>query len=415
MYRFQTLFCPSSRDTDCKEVNTIQDVFIYDALRTPTGNYGGALAAIRPDDLAAHVLSGLLERSPQLERERVSDVILGNANGAGEENRNVARMAALLAGLPTSTPGTTVNRLCGSGLEAVVHGSRAIAMGDAEIVIAGGVESMSRAPWVMAKPEKGFPRANETLFSTTLGWRFVNPKMNSEWTISLGGGAELLADTYQISRDEQDEFAYRSHMRAVKAWNEGHFDHEVHFYPEVNLERDESIRPTTSRESLAKLKPAFKSDGTVTAGNASPLNDGASAVILGSAAAESLMGREPIARIVSRGSSALQPQLFGIGPVEASNIALKRAGLTWADIKLVELNEAFAAQSLACLKLWPDLDPNKLNRSGGAIALGHALGSSGSRLLTTLAYALKREGGGFGLVTLCIGVGQGVAVVIEVQ
>lgn len=396
-------------------MSQIAEVFIYDAVRTPTGNYGGGLSSIRPDDLASHVIAALLERSPNIDPRTIDDVILGNANGAGEENRNVARMAALLAGLSTSTPGTTVNRLCGSGLEAVANASRALAMDEAEIIIAGGVESMSRAPWVIAKPEKGFPRGNETMFSTTLGWRFVNPKMAPEWTISLGGGAELLAEKYSISRDEQDLFAYESHMRAENAWESGFFDNEVVPHPDSELKRDESIRHTTSIESLAKLKPAFKPDGTVTAGNASPLNDGASAVILGTAKSESKVGRAPIARIVSRGSAAIQPQLYGIGPVEAANQALKRANLKWSDLKFVELNEASAAQSLACLKLWDELDPAKLNPSGGAIALGHALGSSGSRLLATMVNNLKRAGGGYGLITLCIGVGQGVALIIEAQ
>ena len=393
----------------------MNEVFIFDAVRTPTGNYGGGLASVRPDDLAAHTISSLLNRNDTLDKSAIDDVILGNANGAGEENRNVARMAALLAGLPTSVPGTTVNRLCGSGLEAVVHASREIAMGDASIVIAGGVESMSRAPWVIAKPERGFPRANETMFSTTLGWRMVNPKMAPEWTISLGSGAELLAEKYEISREAQDQFAYESHMRAEIAWKSGHFDNEVALVPNTKLERDESIRPDTSLETLAKLKTAFKADGTVTAGNASPLNDGASAVFLGDKNAESKLGKAPLARIVSRGSAGVDPQLFGIGPVEASKSALKKAGLTWSDIKFVEINEAFAAQSLACIKLWPELDPAKVNISGGAIALGHALGSSGSRLLTTMVNNLRRNGGGYGLITLCIGVGQGVSLIIEAQ
>lgn len=396
-------------------MSQLKDVFIYDAVRTPTGNYGGGLSAIRPDDLASHVIATLMKRSANLDPSQINDVILGNANGAGEENRNVARMAALLAGLSTATPGTTINRLCGSGLEAVIHASRAVAMDEAEIIIAGGVESMSRAPWVIAKPEKGFPRANETMFSTTLGWRFVNPRMAPEWTISLGGGAELLAEKYSISRDAQDLFAYESQMRAESAWHSGFFDNEVVPHPGSELKRDESIRPNTSLETLAKLKPAFKPDGTVTAGNSSPLNDGASAVIIGTDKAESKIGRSPIARIVSRGSAAVEPQLFGIGPVEAANQALKRAGLKWSDLKFVELNEAFAAQSLACLKLWSELDPAKLNPSGGAIALGHALGSSGSRLLATMVNNLRRNGGGYGLITLCIGVGQGVALIIEAQ
>lgn len=394
---------------------SINDVFVYDSVRTPTGNYGGGLSSIRPDDLAAFAIKSLLERSPSLDPGAIDEVILGNANGAGEENRNVGRMAILLAGLPTSVPASTVNRLCGSGLEAVAGASRSIAVGDSSVVIAGGVESMSRAPWVMAKPEKGFPRGSEVMHSTTLGWRLVNPLMLEEWTTSLGGGAEILAERYSVSREEQDLFSYQSHMKAHGAWEAGNFDGEVVLVPNTTLQRDESIRPDTSLEALSKLRPAFKSGGTVTGGNSSPLNDGASGVLLGDVKAEAIIGSAPLARIVSRGTSGVEPQLFGLGPVEASNQALERAGLTWGDIKLVELNEAFASQSLACLKHWPDLDPTKVNKYGGALALGHALGSSGSRILTTLVHALRREGGGYGLVTLCIGVGQGIAMVVEAQ
>jgi len=392
----------------------IEEVFIYDAVRTPTGAYGGGLSSIRPDDLAAGVIKSLLSRVPNFDPIRISEVILGNANGAGEENRNVARMASLLAGIPTSVPGSTVNRLCASGLEAVVMASRSIAVGDSKIVVAGGVESMTRAPWVIGKPDKAFPRTAETMHSSTLGWRFINPLMREEWTTSLGGGAEILAQMYAISREKQDEFAYLSHMKALKAWENGNFDAEVVSVQNSKLERDESIRPDTSLEALARLKPAFSSGGTVTGGNSSPLNDGASAIILGNREAAKHLGVEPIARIVSRGTSGVEPQLYGLGPVEASKMALKRAGISWDDVKLVELNEAFAAQSLACLNEWPDLDPSKVNVSGGALALGHALGSSGSRILTTLVHSLKRTGGGLGLATLCIGVGQGIAVVVEV-
>ena len=394
--------------------STIEEVFIYDAVRTPTGAYGGGLAGIRPDDLAAGVIKSLLSRVPNFDPIRISEVILGNANGAGEENRNVARMASLLAGIPTSVPGSTVNRLCASGLEAVVMASRSIAVGDSKIVVAGGVESMTRAPWVIGKPDKAFPRTAETMHSSTLGWRFINPLMREEWTTSLGGGAEILAQMYAISREKQDEFAYLSHMKALKAWENGNFDAEVVSVQNSKLERDESIRPDTSLEALARLKPAFSSGGTVTGGNSSPLNDGASAIILGNREAANHLGVEPIARIVSRGTSGVEPQLYGLGPVEASKMALKRAGISWNDLTLVELNEAFAAQSLACMNDWPDLDPSKVNVSGGALALGHALGSSGSRILTTLVHGLKRAGGGFGLATLCIGVGQGIAVVVEV-
>ena len=389
------------------------DVFIVDAVRTPIGRHGGALSSVRPDDLAATVVRSLVSRSPQLDPARVDDLFLGDANGAGEDNRNVARMAVLLAGLPPTVPGVTVNRLCGSGLEAVIEASRAIALGDASVCVAGGVESMSRAPWVLPKPEKGFARGHETAYSTTLGWRMVNPAMPAQWTVALGEGAEILADKYAISREAQDEFALRSHQRAGAAWAAGKFADEAVPAPGVDLRRDESIRSDTTMEALAKLKPAFRPDGTVTAGNASPLNDGASAVLLADVDGLRAVGREPLARIVSRAVTAVEPQLFGIGPVEAARTALKRAGIGWSDLVAVELNEAFAAQSLACLAEWPDLDPDIVNVNGGAIAIGHPLGSSGSRILTSLAWELKRRGGGFGLAAICIGVGQGLAVVVE--
>ncbi|HEX7106719.1 MAG TPA: thiolase family protein [Acidothermaceae bacterium] len=389
------------------------EVFIVDAVRTPVGRHGGALSKVRPDDLAAAVVRALVSRTPQLDPGRIDDVVFGDANGAGEDNRDVARMAVLLAGLPPSVPGVTVNRLCGSGLEAVIDASRAIALGDASLCVAGGVESMSRAPWVFPKPERGFPRGHQTAFSTTLGWRMVNPSMPQQWTVSLGEGAEILADKFGISRVAQDEFALRSHQRAAAAWAAGRFDAEAVPVPGADLDRDESIRADTSLEALAKLKPAFRENGTVTAGNASPLNDGASAVLLADAAGLRAAGREPLARIVSRAVSAVEPQLFGIGPVEAARTALNRAGVSWSDLAVVELNEAFAAQSLACLAEWPELDPDIVNVNGGAIALGHPLGSSGSRILTSLAWELKRRGGGFGLAAICIGVGQGLAVVVE--
>lgn len=389
------------------------DVFIVDAVRTPVGRHGGALSSVRPDDLAATVVRSLVSRSPQLDPGRIDDVFLGDANGAGEDNRNVARMAVLLAGLPPSVPGVTLNRLCGSGLEAIIDASRAIALGDASVCVAGGVESMSRAPWVLPKPEKGFARGHETAYSTTLGWRMVNPAMPAQWTVALGEGAEILADKYAISRQAQDEFALRSHQRAAAAWSAGRFADEAVAVPDAQLERDESIRSDTTMEALAKLKPAFRSDGTVTAGNASPLNDGASAVLLADLDGLRAVGREPLARIASRAVAAVEPQLFGIGPVEAARTALKRAGIGWSDLVAVELNEAFAAQSLACLAEWPDLDPEIVNVNGGAIAIGHPLGASGSRILTSLVWELKRRGGGFGLAAICIGVGQGLAVVVE--
>jgi acetyl-CoA acetyltransferase family protein len=387
--------------------------YILGAVRTHTGRYGGALAGVRPDDLAARVVGAATERSPDLDPERIDDVFFGNANGAGEENRDVARMAVLLAGLPTGIPGVTVNRLCGSGLEAVVEASRAIALGDASICIAGGVESMTRAPWVLQKPEKGYPRQHQTLVSTTLGWRLVNPKMPEKWTVSLGEGAEILADQYEIPRAAQDEFALRSHQRAAAAWERGDYHDEVVEVDGVELERDEPIRPDTSIEKLAKLMPAFRENGSVTAGNSSPLNDGAAAVLLADEEGAKTVGREPLARIVSRGLHAVDPPIYGIAPVEASNRALERAGIGWGDLAAVELNEAFAAQTLACVSQWPELDREILNPNGGAIALGHPIGCSGARVLTTLVWELRRRGGGYGLATLCIGVGQGIAMVVE--
>jgi acetyl-CoA acetyltransferase family protein len=388
--------------------------YVYEAVRSPFGRYGGALAKTRPDDLAAETLKALLARATELDVERIDDVIMGNANGAGEDNRDVARMAVLLAGLPTSVPGATVNRLCGSSLEATIQAARAIETGDAEIMVAGGIESMSRAPWVLLKPERAFPAGHEQLWSTTLGWRMVNPEMPDRWTISLGESAEKLADIYEISRDAQDEFALRSHTLADQAWNEGRFP-EVVPVPGVDLERDEGIRADSSLEKLGKLKPAFVKDGTVTAGNSSPLNDGASMLLLGSEAAGERIGSEPLARIVSRGVHGVDPDVFGIAPVEAANKALARAGITWEDVDAVELNEAFASQSLACLKGWPDLDPDKVNMSGGAIALGHPLGASGARVVGRVIQELKQRGGRYGVASLCIGVGQGLALVVDAQ
>jgi acetyl-CoA acetyltransferase family protein len=390
----------------------VAEVFLLDAVRTPFGRYGGALSGVRPDDLAAHVLRAVTERTG-LDPASVDEVYLGAANQAGEDNRNVARMAALLAGWPTSVPGSTVNRLCGSGLDAAMQASRTIAVGDASLIVAGGVEAMSRAPWVLLKPGKGFPQGHETLHSTTLGWRMVNPAMPSQWTVSLGESTELLAARFKIGRAEQDEFALRSHQNADRAWQAGFFDDHVVAVPGAALDRDESIRPGTTMEALAKLKPVFRPEGTVTAGNASPLNDGASAVVLGDAAAAQRLAITPLARIAGRGAAAVDPDMFGIGPVEAAETALRRAGIGWSDLKAVELNEAFAAQSLACLAGWPQLDPEIVNVNGGAIAIGHPLGASGGRILAQLAYQLRRQGGGYGLAAICIGVGQGLAVVIE--
>ncbi|GGL43294.1 thiolase family protein [Planomonospora parontospora] len=377
-------------------------VYVLDAVRTPFGRYGGALAGVRPDDLAAHVLKALMERTGQ---ETVDEVVLGNANGAGEENRNVARMAALLAGLPVTTPGVTVNRLCGSGMEAVVQAYRMIALGEACAVVAGGVESMTRAPWVLPKPDRTFPPGGQELVSTTLGWRLVNPRMPAEHTIALGEGAELIADKHGITRTEQDAFALASHRKAARA----SFEREI--TPVGGLTRDEGIRPDTSPEKLAGLKPVFRPGGTVTAGNSSPLSDGAAALLLVSG--DGLRGREPLARITASAVSALEPRHFGLGPVEATRRALERAGRGFADLTTAELNEAFAAQTLGCLAELPELDPSIVNPQGGAIALGHPLGASGARITGTVAHRLAAAGSGTGLASLCIGVGQGLAVILE--
>ena len=389
-----------------------RDVFVLDAVRTPFGRFGGSLAGVRPDDLAALVLRELVARTPALDPAAVDEVVLGNANGAGEENRNVARMAALLAGLPASVPGTTVNRLCGSSLDAAIAGSRQVALGEAEVVLVGGVESMSRAPWVVQKPERPYAAGDSAMVSTTLGWRLVNPAMPREWTVSLGEATEQLRERYGISRDRQDEFALASHQRAAAAWEDGFYDDQVVAVPGVDLARDESIRPDASLEAMAGLKPVFRPDGTVTAGNASPLNDGASAALIGSAAAAAALGRAPLARIAGRAAYALEPQFFGFAPVEAANLALKRAGIAWSDVGAVELNEAFAAQSLACIDAW-GVDPAIVNRHGGAIAIGHPLGASGTRILGTLARSIEASGERWGVAAICIGVGQGLAVVLE--
>jgi acetyl-CoA acetyltransferase family protein len=393
--------------------STTREAFVIDAVRTPFGRHGGRLAGVRPDDLAAHVLRTLGERSPGLDPARIDDVLLGDANAAGEDNRDVARMAVLLAGWPTSVPGATVNRLCGSGLEAAIQARRAVLAGDASLVVAGGVESMSRAPWVLLKPAKGYSRDHETLHSTTLGWRMVNPAMPTEWTISLGLSAEHLADLGKITREEQDEFALRSHQLADQAWRDGRYDAEISLVPGTDLSRDESIRPDTSLQRLSGLAPVFREDGTVTAGNSSPLNDGAGALLIGDAAGAAEAGREPLARIASSAVHGVDPQVFGIGPVEAANVALRRACIGWQDLVQVELNEAFASQSLACLAGWPELDPGLVNPHGGAIAIGHPLGASGARILGHLAHSLRARGGGWGLAAICIGVGQGLAVVLE--
>jgi acetyl-CoA acetyltransferase family protein len=384
--------------------------FLYAATRTPFGKFNGALAAVRPDDLAASVIKHLLEQTPDLDTAAIDEVVWGNANGAGEENRNVGRMAALLAGLPTSVPGTTVNRLCGSSLDAAMIGSRSIETGDAEVVLVGGVESMTRAPWVLPKPARPFPAGDVTAVSTTLGWRLVNPNMPKEWTISLGECNEQLQEKFGVSRERQDEFAVRSHRLAAQAWEDGFYDALVTRVE--GLSRDEGIRADSSVEKLAGLKPSFRKDGTITAGNASPLSDGASAVLLGSERAAATIGADPIARIIGRGAFALDPQEFGYAPVEAANRALARAGITWDQVGAVELNEAFAVQSLVCVDAWK-IDQEIVNTRGGAIAIGHPLGASGGRILGTLAAVLRERKQRYGVAAICIGVGQGLAVVLE--
>lgn len=386
--------------------------YILDAVRSPLGRLGSGLSDARPDDMAAEVMASLMGRNQVFEPGQLDEVILGDANQAGEDNRNVARMAGLLAGFPTSVPAVTVNRLCASGLESAVQASRAIESGDHSLVIAGGVESMTRAPWVLPKPDRGSPTGNQTLWSSTLGWRMTNPLMDQRWTIPNGESAEILAEKFGISREEQDDFATRSHQRANEAWNSGIFEAEVVKLQSSELQRDEGIRPGTSRETLSKLMPAFRSDGgTVTAGNSSQLSDGAAMLLMGGEAQAKQV--DPMCRILSRAVVGNDPDIFGVAPVEAANRALLRAGKTWADVDVVELNEAFASQSLACLAGWPELDPERVNVHGGAIALGHPLGASGARILGHLAHELVRRGSGVGVAAICIGVGQGLAVVVE--
>ena len=386
--------------------------FVYDAVRTPFGRAGGALAGIRPDDLAARVMAATVERTG-LDPARIDDVIFGDANQAGEDNRNVARMGALLAGFPTSVTGVTVNRLCASSVEAVIQGARAIECGDASIVLAGGVESMSRAPYVVEKAPRPYPAVgNTTMWNTAIGWRMTNPVLPTPWTISNGQAAEKIAREWGIAREDQDAFAVRSHRLAAAAWAAGVYDAETVGVPGVELARDEGIRDDTSLEALGGLRALFTDDGTgsVTAGNSSPINDGASAVLL---SAEGALDLEPLARITGRGAHGVDPDLFPIAPIEAANTALARAGRTWADVDVVELNEAFASQSLACIAGWPDLDPEKVNIHGGALAIGHPLGASGGRIIGHAAHELARRGGGVAVAAICIGVGQGLAVVLE--
>ena len=390
------------------------EAHILDAVRTPIGRAGGALADVRPDDLAAIPLRALLRRG-SLPPERVDDVILGCANQAGEDSRNVARMALLLAGLPVEVPGQTVNRLCGSGLQAVASAAHAIQAGEGALMLAGGVESMTRAPYVMLKPSRPYDRTPPTMADSTVGWRFTNPQLPPDWTISLGMTAERVAAAKGITRREQEEFAMESQRRAQAALAAGVFDDEivpVEVAADRTMARDEPPRADVTLESLARLAPAFQRDGTVTAGTSSGINDGAAALVLASHAMARELGRMPVARVLSTAVAGVDPSCMGLGPVPATRKALARAGLRAGDLDLIELNEAFAAQAIACIRDL-DLDPAKVNIHGGAIALGHPLGASGARMLTTLVHALRRTGGRYGLATMCIGVGQGIAMVVE--
>ncbi len=399
----------------------LREVYILDAVRTPVGRYGGMLASVRPDDLLAYALKAALDRTG-IAGAAVDEVVIGCANQAGEDNRNVARMSALLAGIPNSVPGVTINRLCASGLSAVNYAAREIACGEANIVVAGGVESMSRAPLVMAKPDEAFSRGNQTVYDTALGWRFPNKRMGDLFPLeSMGETAENLAEQMSISREDQDRFALESHQRALKAEADGKFDDEriPITIPQKKgdaliAEKDEAPRPDASMEKLAKLAPAFRKNGTVTAGNSSPLNDGAAALVLASKEAMSNFGKTAMARWVGSQAVGVNPRIMGIGPVPAVERLLTRHKLTLEDIDLIELNEAFAAQSLAVIRRLDAEDlTDRINVNGGAIALGHPLGCSGARILTTLLHEMWRRGARHGVATLCVGVGQGVATLVE--
>ena len=397
----------------------LKEAWIVEALRTPFGRYGGALSGVRPDDLAATVLEAVIARSG-INAADIDDVILGCANQAGEDNRNVARMALLVAGYPVEVPGQTVNRLCGSGLQALAAAANAIAVGDAEVVVAGGVESMSRAPFVTLKPESALERGNRELVDTTIGWRFVNPKLHAKYpAISLGETAERVADQWHVSREAQDELALASQQRAAAAATSGVHAEEIvpvsipqRSGAPIVVDRDEHPRPDTSAAALAKLKPAFAADGTVTAGNASGINDGAVALLVVESERARALGLKPYARIVATAVAGVDPSVMGAGPIPAIKKLLERTGLTVADIDRVELNEAFASQAVACITEL-GLDPAKTNVHGGAIALGHPLGASGARMATTLVRELRRSGGRYGVAAMCIGVGQGIAMLVE--
>ncbi len=392
---------------------------ILSGVRTPIGRYRGGLSLARPDDLAAHVLHAALERVPGSSKA-VKEVCFGATNQAGEDNRNVGRMAALLAGLPFEVTGATTNRLCGSGMDALLNVVRSIYVGDYDVAVAGGVESMTRAPYVMGKAQEPFSRRVPEMFDTTIGWRFSNPRMQTRIPLeSMGETAENIAERYGISRNNQDAFAHQSHQRAASAWKQGRFKDEV--VPvavfsskpgQASFDQDESIRTNSSMELLSSLKPVFRPNGSVTAGNSSPLNDGAAALVVSSEAWAQREGIKPLARVVSWGVAGVDPRVMGLGPVPATNMALARAGLTFKDIDLIELNEAFAVQALACLHELK-LDDSRVNVNGGAIALGHPIGCSGARIVVTLAHEMQRRGSRYGLAALCVGVGQGMAVIIE--
>jgi 3-oxoadipyl-CoA thiolase len=390
------------------------------AVRTPVGTHGGALATIRPDDLLARVIRELVDRSG-VPAERIEDVVMGCANQAGEDNRNVARMASLLAGLPVEVAAQTVNRLCGSGLQAVVSAAHAIRCGEGDLFVAGGVESMSRAPWVTLKPETGFPRADPVSADTTVGWRFTNPQMPAEWTVSLGETAEITGSEPPVTREEQDAFALESQRRAARAIELGKFADEIvpvevprRRGDPIVVREDEHPRPEVTAEGLARLRPAFRPGGTVTAGNSSGINDGAAALLLASRAAVREFDLNPLARIGATAVAGIEPNRMGLGPVPAVRKVLQRAGLAIEDIDLVELNEAFAAQAIPCIREL-GLDPERVNVNGGAIALGHPLGCTGARLLTSLVHEMRRRGARTGLVAMCIGVGQGIATVVHAE
>lgn len=397
----------------------MEEVVIVDAVRTPFGKYNGALKDVRPDDLAAIVIKALIERNPSVPVDEIEDVVLGNANQAGEDNRNVARMAALLAGLPIEVGGTTINRLCGSGLDAVVYAARGILAGEGDIYIAGGTESMTRAPYVMAKPEMGYSRGNKELFDTTIGWRFINEKLKEMYGVdSMPETAENVATEFGVSREEQDKFAYQSQIKAKAAMEANKFKDELIpvTYEDkrgntITVDTDEHPRPDTSLEVLAKLKPLFP-NGTVTAGNASGVNDGASALLLMSAKKARELGVKPLAKYVTSAVSGLEPRIMGLGPIYATKKVVQRAGIDLDDIDLIELNEAFASQAVECIRQL-ELDPEKVNVNGGAIAFGHPLGASGAKILTGLVHEMKRRDVKYGLATMCIGVGQGIAMIVE--